>query len=141
MFNIDVVGFSEEYLLRQARVAAKRSYSPYSNFPVGAVVVPAEGVQVSSCNIENASYGLTMCAERAAIFGARFKFHDMKILAIAVSCLNGDPKDPASLMPCGACLQVIQEFSTPETVVLVDGVGTFLLEQLLPKPFKLPDGK
>lgn len=141
MFNIKEVGFSEEWLLQEARIAAQNSYSPHSNFPVGAVVVPKKGVYVSGCNVENASYGLTMCAERAAIFAAQSKVRDMKILAIAVCCLKGNPEDPASLMPCGACLQVIQEFSTPETVVLVDGVGTFLLEQLLPKPFKLPDGK
>jgi cytidine deaminase len=138
LFNSNLIGYTEEDLIKMAREAAAYTYSPYSNFPVGAAVVFEKGVSCLGCNIENPSFGLTICAERTAIFSARAQGHLGKILAIGVSCLKSDPNEPDSLMPCGACRQVIQEFSTSETAIVVDGVGTFLVADLLPRAFKLP---
>ncbi len=88
------------------------------------------------CNIESASYPLTMCAERVAIFTAIAAGATPR--RIAVSCLRGDPNDPNSLMPCGACRQVMMDQMDPDAPVLVDGVGEFTVAELLPKGFRLP---
>ena len=119
-------------LLATAKEAAKHSYSPYSHFSVGAAVMTEEGSIYSGTNIENASYGDTVCAERVAIFkavseGAR------KLLALAVYS-----KKAALAYPCGMCLQVINEFADGEMPVLVAGnVGEkqYKLSDLLPHPF------
>ncbi|HUN82665.1 MAG TPA: cytidine deaminase [Phycisphaerae bacterium] len=125
-----------ERLLEAARSAAAEAYAPYSRFRVGAAVL-AGGEIFTGSNIENASYGLTICAERTAIFNAVTKGH-RKIEAIAVSCVDAGPDaSHASRMPCGACRQVIAEFGHPETPVFVDGVGRTCLAQLLPEPFDL----
>lgn len=123
-------------LIRAARLAAERASAPYSNFPVGAAVAASDGKVYAGCNIESASYPLTICAERVAIFatiaaGAR-------PLAIAVSCLRGNPDDPASLTPCGACRQVMLDQMPADADVFVDGVGRFAVSFLLPHGFHLP---
>src|SRR5215471_10215397 len=110
-------------LVEAARQAASNAYCKYSGFRVGAALIDDDGRQFAGCNVENASLGLSICAERAVIFaavagGAR------KIRKMAVSCRNGDAARPSTLMPCGACRQVIAEFVTPDFVLLVDGVGT-----------------
>lgn len=125
-----------EELLERARAAASSALVPYSNFPVGAAVEASDGAVYSGCNVESASYPLTMCAERVAIFttiaaGAR-------PLRLAVSCRNGDPADPSSLMPCGACRQVLHDQMGANATVIVDGVGRFTVGELLPKGFHLP---
>ena len=127
---------SLEDLLEQARAASRRAYCPYSNFHVGAAI-RAGGRVFTGANIENASYGLTVCAERTAAFAAvlakagRFE-------AIAVSCADAPPgSDAEGMMPCGACRQVLSEFADPETPVIVDGVGTMTLSDLLPRAFRL----
>lgn len=89
------------------------------------------------CNIENASYGLTVCAERVAVFNA-VSAGNKRIKALATSCLKGDPKAPNSLMSCGACRQVISEFIEDDGKILVDGVGGFTIDEYLPLRFKLP---
>jgi cytidine deaminase len=128
----------ERALLEQAREAAKAAYCPYSNFPVGAAAETDRGVFVG-CNVENASYGLAICAERVALFtaiaaGAR------RITQLAVSCIAAGPGDPpGSRMPCGACRQVIAEFMTPESVVIVDGAGVWRVADLLPEAFQLTE--
>lgn len=124
-------------LLAASRKAARSSYSPYSLFPTGAAVLAANGKTYSGCNVENASYGLTICAERNAIFGA-VAAGNKRMKAIAVSCLKGDPTQPDTLMPCGACLQVMAEFMDKGGHVIVDGVGTFPLRQLIPRAFRIP---
>jgi cytidine deaminase len=86
------------------------------------------------CNVENASYGLAICAERNAIFAAVAAGH-RRIEAIAVACIDGGAG--SALMPCGACLQVIREFGGAATPVHVDRAGSFTLEILLPQPFAL----
>jgi len=127
----------ESKLAEAARSAAKNAHCPYSNFHVGAALLTESGEIITGCNIENASYGLTMCAERVAIFKAIEAGH--KIKAIAVSCADAlDAEDSNSKMPCGACRQVMAEFMDFSDTVIVDSVGTFTLGDLLPHGFKLP---
>lgn len=130
---------TNERLLQLARLAAKRSYSPYSHFPVGAAVLLSNGHIYSGCNIENASYGLTICAERCVIFQAIAEGNNRtsQIAKIAVTCPKGSKDKPHTLMPCGACRQVIAEFGSPDTLVLIDGLEEMPLSALLPSPFKL----
>lgn len=123
---------SKEKLIEMARQAAQKAYS---NFPVGAVVETEEGNFFSGCNVSNASSGLGVCAERIAIFKAVSEGYK-KIKKVAVTCLEGDPKDPGTLMPCGACLQVMAEFMSPDSEIIVDKVGVFKLKDLIPLPFK-----
>jgi len=98
-------------LLAAARKARRKAYAPFSNFPVGAAVLGADGRIYSGCNVENASLGLTCCAERNAIFAmvAAGMREIREVLVI------GDTK--GILPPCGACRQVIAEFASPQVVV------------------------
>lgn len=101
-----------ERLIETAVHAQKRAYCPYSRYPVGAAVLTDGGRVFSGCNVENASYGLSMCAERAAIYHAVASGHD----AIKAVAIVG-----AAAKPCGACRQVMHEFSDKETALyLVD---------------------
>ncbi len=125
-----------EQLLVMARAAASRAYCPYSHFPVGAAVATADGQVFTGSNIENASYGLAICAERAATFAA-VSAGSVLIVRVAVSCIKGQPRFPHTLMPCGACRQVLAEFASPDCRIAVDGVGEILLSELLPRPFAL----
>jgi cytidine deaminase len=122
-----------------ARAARALAYAPYSKFRVGAALQLDNGAVVLGSNVENASYGLTCCAERVAIFSARVQHPAAKIVALAVSA--GDDDDPheseQTRMPCGACRQVMVEFMAPSAQVWIDGVGMQTLAQLLPSPFKL----
>ena len=111
--------------------ARKRSYSPYSGFPVGAAVLTADGSIYSGTNVENASYGATMCAERVAIFKAVSEGAD-KILALAVYTSAAE-----FAFPCGMCLQVLSEFAEDIPVIVAgdSGMKTFSLSELLPHRF------
>jgi cytidine deaminase len=105
-----------EALLDAAAAAAAASWSPYSRFPVGAALACADGTVVTGTNVENRSYGLTICAERSAVCtavgrGAR------AFRAVAVYCGAVDEPVP----PCGACRQVLTEFSPPDTPVIYAG--------------------
>ncbi len=123
-------------LLLAAREAGRGAYCPYSRFHVGAAVW-AGGRSFAGANVENASYGLTMCAERTAIFAA-VTAGATRIEAVAIACADvPEGSDRALSMPCGACRQVLAEFAGPEAPVLVDGVGTFMLGDLLPWAFRL----
>ena len=99
-------------LLVRARAAAEHAYAPYSDFPVGAAALASDGSIHTGCNIENASYGMTICAERAAVSAAIGAGH-RQIVAVAVSA----PKVPRTT-PCGACRQFLNEFR-PETTDMV----------------------
>jgi cytidine deaminase len=123
-------------LLELARAAATHAHAPYSNFPVGAAVETEGGHVFQGCNIESASYGLTICAERVAIFNAIAA--GATPCRLAVTCLKGDPSDPTSLTPCGACRQVMLDQMSPDAPVYIDGVGEFTVGDLLPKGFRLP---
>jgi len=122
-------------LIDVARKAALAAYSPYSKFKVGAAALFAESGNIyTGCNVENSSFGLTICAERVAICKAASNNHRQLVkIAIAVVDEYGMPKK--SFMPCGACLQFMQEFARPDLEISVDGAGTFSLQQLLPLPF------
>lgn len=124
-------------LVLQARSAAHHAHCPYSHFHVGAVVQTDIGI-FEGCNVENASYGLTICAERVALFHAAT--HGAKqFRRLAVSCISARESDhPESKMPCGACRQVIAELMPPEALVEIDGVGVWRVEELLPLAFRLP---
>ena len=138
----------EKRLLEAARLASEDAYCKYSKFPVGAAIETVGGRQFVGCNVENASYGLTVCAERVAMFCAvaagelelkkdSREYQRKFIRALAVTCPKGSEGDPNSLMPCGACRQVMAEFLTDDAVIFVDGIGSFSLKELLPHPFVL----
>jgi cytidine deaminase len=117
-----------------SRKAAENAYCPYSNFHVGAAVICDDGSVVLGCNVENASYGLTNCAERTAIFSAISQ--GKKVKEIFLSCVDAiDDKELNSKMPCGACRQVMVEHMSPDAMVHIDGVGEFTVSELLPTSF------
>jgi cytidine deaminase len=123
-----------EELLKSARLALQNSYSPYSNFRVGAAIRTDDGTIITGTNIENVSYGLAMCAERVAVFSAISKgYSSFTELAIATS--SGKP-----IFPCGACRQVLAEFSH-ELNIYLDGKTQrpFKLSDLLPNAFNKRD--
>lgn len=127
---------SEKELIELARNVAKNAHIPYFDFPDGAIVETSNGELFAGCNIDNASTGLGMCAERTAIFNSVVNGHK-DITRIAVTCIKGDKNKPETLMPCGACRQIMAEFMSPDFEVIVDGVGTFKLKELLPLAFAL----
>jgi cytidine deaminase len=122
---------TDQQLVTQAIEVAGRAYAPYSRFHVGAVLVGKDGRIFAGCNVENISFGLTICAERNAVFAA-----------VAAGCREferivvvADTAVPAS--PCGACRQVLAEFNPDLEVVLANFRGlseTFQLSELLPRP-------
>jgi cytidine deaminase len=118
-------------LIDAARAAQRRAYAPYSNFHVGAALESEDGTIYTGCNVENASYGLTICAERAAICAAVTAGARKFRRAVVVS----DVDPPAA--PCGACRQVLAEFGRE---LRIDGVGpagtvSWTIAQLLPAAF------
>lgn len=120
-------------LLKAARDAAKQAYAPYSNFRVGAAVLTEKGSLVTGCNVENASYGLTICAERSAISAAvNQEGANMKIRALTVISEDG-----SECPPCGACRQVIFEFGQDAIVIFQGkkGLEEMHISKLLPKGF------
>lgn len=121
-------------LIEKARQVATHAYAPYSHFRVGAAVVDANGAIYTGCNVENASYGLTVCAERNAIFTAVAAGATRPLVAMAVSCIDAEE---AGCSPCGACRQVIAEHLRPDGQVQVEGLGTFAVAELLPHSFRL----
>ena len=125
-----------EALLAAAREAADQAHCPYSKFHVGAAVRCTDGTVVSGCNVENASYGLTICAERVALFNCVAQ--GLQPLELAVSCVDAQEDAPlASRMPCGACRQVMQELLPNDATVHIDGIGERRINQLLPEGFRL----
>ena len=125
-----------ESLLERARQAATRAHCPYSNFHVGAAVRCDDGSVIEGCNVENASYGLSICAERVALFTAISL--GKQPIELAVSCIDAQTDaSPGSRMPCGACRQVMQELLPAEAKIQIDGVGLHHLSDLLPTPFEL----
>ena len=123
----------DKELLEAALAARERAYAPYSKFLVGAAVRAESGKIYTGCNVENASYGLTVCAERNALFSA-VGAGERKFTALSVV---GDTEEPIS--PCGACRQVMAEFKVPCIILanLKGDVKEYTLEELLPYGFTL----
>jgi len=125
-----------EDLTEQARKAAQHSYAPYSKFRVGAALQLTNGKIVTGTNVENVSFGLTICAERAALVRAVSQFGpDIRIAAVAIANLNG-----LASPPCGACRQVLAEFILPDAPVvfpLADGIRTMAFSEVLPLGFEM----
>lgn len=123
-------------LLRAAYAAAEQAYAPYSGFRVGAALLAGSGKVYSGCNVENASYGATVCAERAAV-AAAVRAGERAVLRIAVVCGEGK-----RLFPCGICRQVLAEFGDADMEIVVDDAGrpeVHLLRDLLPHSFGRQD--
>ena len=120
-------------LLEAAKNAADKAYAPYSNFRVGAAIQCKDGEIIAGCNVENASYGLTICAERNAIAAAVAQGHQSFESVVVYTPLK------SLIPPCGACRQVIAEFMPPEgEVVLANDYGEserWTVEELLPAAF------
>ncbi len=122
-------------LIRQAIVARGKAYAPYSKFSVGAALLTDSGEIVIGANVENASYGLTMCAERVAIGSALAAGH-RKFQALVIATVG-------QASPCGACRQVVAEFAPDLPILLVDAVQSQQvietdLAELLPRQFQCP---
>ena len=121
-------------LVRISKSAMAHSYAPYSGFKVGAAALGASGRVYSGCNVENASYGLSVCAERVAIFKAVSE-GETEIKGVAIANSIGKPA-----FPCGACLQVMAEFASDDmeiSLVSDEGVDKHTLGELLPNAFRL----
>ncbi|HTJ31077.1 MAG TPA: cytidine deaminase [Acidobacteriaceae bacterium] len=133
-------GFSMEELGQAALEAARHSYSPYSGFCVGAALLLNSGETVTGTNVENVSYGLTICAERSALTRAVAMYGpEIRVTAAAVVNLNDAPSPP-----CGACRQVLAEFMDPEALVSfpaqrsgVVAAITLPMRELLPFGFEM----
>ncbi len=125
-------------LMRMAQETMTRAYTPYSGFQVGAALLCADGTVYTGCNIENASYTPTVCAERTAVFKAVSE-GKRDFTAIAV-CGGKDGVISGLCPPCGVCRQVLREFCRDDFLVcLTDGeeIKTYTLAQLLPVSFSL----
>jgi cytidine deaminase len=129
--NAASLSSEHEALLAAARAARAHAYAPYSNFAVGAALESADGTVFTGTNVENASYGLTICAERSAVFGAIAAGH-RTFERIAIAGPEG-----ALTSPCGACRQVLAEFSPAMTVIYTTAHGTHVttVAELLPHSF------
>ena len=124
-------------LSRLAEAAAHRAYAPYSRFFVGAAILLESGEIVTGCNVENASYRLTCCAEQSAIARAVTEFGPaIRIRALVVANLNN-----TACQPCGACRQTIAEFAPPHAIIVYPGQSgeaiTTTLAEILPGAFQL----
>ncbi len=125
---------SLDCLIGKAKEGMRHSYAPYSGFHVGAALMTSSGEIFTGCNIENASYGDTICAERTAIFKAVSEgYRDITDIAIVSS------DDALAPYPCGLCLQVMAEFMPEAVVHVVSGTKTvsFTVKELLPQAFRL----
>jgi cytidine deaminase len=123
---------SDSELIRAARRARRRAHAAFSKFKVGAALETANGSVITGCNIENATYGLTICAERVAMFKALSEGHRRFRRVVVVA----DTTDPTP--PCGACRQILWEFGGDLEVILAnlrEETGRFRLSELLPLPF------
>lgn len=130
-----------EELLAMAEAAAWRAYVPYSRFRVGAALLLEDGTVVTAANVENASYGLTLCAERCAV-AVMVAQGRRSPVAVAVVGLKADERDRRGVVPCppcGACRQTLMEFNPELRVVLAseEGPQVFMLSELLPHAFSL----
>ena len=128
----------EQTLMRTAIEYRKRSYSPYSHYQVGAALLAADGEIIGGCNIENAAFSPTNCAERTALFKA---VSEGKTEFTAIAIVGGKENEPLEFCaPCGVCRQALVEFCNPKEFVVYLGTSEedykgYLLEELLPYSF------
>ena len=127
---------TDEELLKLAHIAAERAYAPYSKFEVGACALFESGKYYIGCNVENASFGLSLCAERNAISTAIAEGETSKLLKIAIVS-----KETPMCFPCGACRQWFSEFCSSDFQLMVEDKDKnpvyYSMENLLPNIFKL----
>lgn len=122
---------STRELIQAAQAAAGMAYAPYSKLRVGAAVLAEDGSLYTGCNVENASYGLTICAERNAV-GAMVLAGGKRVRTVAVVSPDTD-----TIFPCGACRQVLSEFGCEELLLLAEsGIRQYLFSEILPYPFR-----
>lgn len=124
----------QEKLIRLAKEAQEKAYVPYSKFAVGAALMTEDGDIFTGCNVENISYGLSICGERTAIF----KMISEKGPKTKIKAIANTTKADIACSPCGACRQVIQEFSTPDGVVIYKGEQDYVtvpVAHILPGAF------
>ena len=125
----------QQDLIKKANEVRLRAYAPYSNYQVGAALLTTSGNIFTGANVENAAYGVTMCAERSAVFSA-VSAGERDFVAIAVATHNGGS-------PCGSCRQVLSEFGLDIAVFQVDDQGKLIqqnsLRNLLPGAFQSKD--
>ena len=130
-----VMNIDYNLLMNKAKEASANSYSPFSRFAVGAAVLTNDGEIYQGCNVENSSFGLTICAERCAIFKA-ISDGKREIVAVAIYSPNAD-----SCYPCGACRQVLFEFQKENEIEVITEKSGYLevnkLSYLLPCSFKI----
>ena len=120
---------NDQELAQLARDTAKKAYAPYSNFRVGAALITASGNIYTGCNIENASYPATVCAEDVAVFKA-ISEGETKIETLAVACIDAD-EEP--IFPCGVSRQRMSEFGTEDVIVIHKGEAKkYKFEEVLP---------
>jgi cytidine deaminase len=129
---------AQEALVEAARKARDNAYAKYSGFSVGAAVLAASGTIYDGCNVENASYGLSICAERVAIFKAVCA-GERQIVELALVASGDEPS-----RPCGACRQVLHEFGKAAKVIMSNLEGNTIvrsLPELIPEPFEMSELK
>ncbi len=140
----DTTGFTDKMLLELARDTRKVAYSPYSNFTVGAACRARSGTAYFGCNVENSSYPVGICAERAAAACA-IAHGEEEIDTIAIAGGNRDDQPSGDLRPCGMCLQFLSEIMDPDGRILIadgiDGSVEFTLGDLLPHAFVMKGGE
>lgn len=129
----------KKQLVAAALAARQRAVAPYSHFQVGAALLTADGQVIGGANVESASYGLTCCAERVALFKA---LTDGKSGFSAIAVVARAPKGPA---PCGACRQLLAEYAADAVVLIADSakpdaIRTFTVRELLPEAFRSVPG-
>jgi cytidine deaminase len=137
LLRFDQLTELQQVTVQTALEAASRAYAPYSKFPVGAAVATSDGVVASGCNVENASYGLSMCAERVAVgnlyasctssWTARGRTDLVRIVCVAVCAprVRGVQGDSVGVCyPCGACRQVLAEHAAPEAELVLVSLHT-----------------
>lgn len=136
--------------LKLARAAAKKAYAPYSKFGVGCTVLAqnmrCDNTMITGCNIENASYGATMCAERTAMFSSVAQGYRDFVWMVLSTINSASEPDLALRSPCGLCRQVMSEFFSPKTLIVMDGgvnsqekdcIDIASIDTLLPWRFRL----
>jgi len=128
--NTSISQSDRQNLIEQAQNVRERAYAPYSNYPVGAALLGQSGRVYTGCNVENAVYPETICAERAAVVKAVSE-GERDFVAVAVATRDGGS-------PCGSCRQVLSEFAPDLVVLMVDAAGNrreTTIRQLLPDHF------